>query len=85
MIQSTDPVRLTVIYEPDERGWTRATIPAVPGTISMGRTRHEARDNVLDALREMLAVRVQAGQGAVREEVEVRLDLARSHNRGHAR
>jgi hypothetical protein len=30
---TSDPVRLTVVYERAENGWTTATIPAVPGTI----------------------------------------------------
>jgi predicted RNase H-like HicB family nuclease len=49
---------LTVAYEPAERGWLTASIPAVPGTISTGRTKDEARDNALDALRTMLAAPV---------------------------
>ena len=47
-------VELTVRYEPAENGWLTASIPSVPGTISVGRTRAEARGNVLDALAEML-------------------------------
>jgi hypothetical protein len=85
MISSSDPLRLTVVYERDQQGWTTATIPAVPGTISLGRNRREARDNVLDALREMLASPVQVPEGAAREEVDVTLELARSHDRGHER
>ena len=85
MSTSADPLRLTVLYERDEQGWTRATIPAVPGTISTGRNRREARDNVLDALREMLASPVDVPAGAAREDVKVRLDTIRSHDRGHER
>jgi hypothetical protein len=72
-------------YERDQQGWTTATIPAVPGTISTGRNRREARDNVLDALREMLAAPVEVPGGATREDVDVTLALARSHDRGHER
>jgi hypothetical protein len=82
---SADPLRLTIVYERDEQGWTTATIPAMPGTISMGRNRREARDNALDALREMLASPVDVPSGAAREEVEVTLELARSHDSGHER
>ena len=85
MSTSSDPLRLTVVYERDEQGWTTATIPAVPGTISMGRNRREARDSVLDALREMLASPVEIPDGATREDVSVTLELARSHERGHDR
>lgn len=50
MSTSSDPLRPTVVYERAEHGWTAATIPAVPGTISTGRHRRDARENVLDAL-----------------------------------
>jgi predicted RNase H-like HicB family nuclease len=46
---------LTILYEQGEDGWTVASIPAVPGVLSQGRTRAEARDNVLDALALMLS------------------------------
>ena len=40
--------------EPDEEGWIVARVLEVPGALSQGRTREEARDNVLDALRTVL-------------------------------
>ncbi len=49
-------LRLIVVYEPDEE-WMMASIPAVPGVLSQGRTREEARINVLDALAEMIDLR----------------------------
>jgi predicted RNase H-like HicB family nuclease len=82
---TSNPLRLTVVYERAENGWTTATIPAVPGTISAGRNRREARENVLDALREMLAAPADVPAGAAREDIEVTLELARSHDRGHER
>lgn len=85
MTSSSSPLRLTVVYERAEHGWTTATIPAVPGTISTGRNRREARDNVLDALREMLASPVDVPDSATREDVSVTIELARSHDRGHGR
>ncbi|HEY5342252.1 MAG TPA: type II toxin-antitoxin system HicB family antitoxin [Solirubrobacteraceae bacterium] len=36
--------------EPDEDGWIVARVLEVPGALSQGRTREEARGNVLDAL-----------------------------------
>jgi predicted RNase H-like HicB family nuclease len=36
-------------------GWVIATIPEVKGVFSQGRTREEARANVIDALRLMLS------------------------------
>jgi predicted RNase H-like HicB family nuclease len=40
--------------EPDEAGWVVARVLEVPGALSQGRTREEARENVLDALRTVL-------------------------------
>jgi predicted RNase H-like HicB family nuclease len=39
---------------PDEGGWIVARVLEVPGAMSQGRTREEARENVLDALRTVL-------------------------------
>lgn len=46
---------MTISYEPGDDGWVIASVPEVPGTHSQGRTREEARANVLDALVVMLA------------------------------
>lgn len=47
---------MTISYEePDEGGWIVARVVEVPGAISQGRTRSEARENVIDALRLMLS------------------------------
>jgi predicted RNase H-like HicB family nuclease len=46
---------LTIVYEQDEDGWITVSIPEVPGVLSQGRTREEARENVLDALTLMLS------------------------------
>jgi predicted RNase H-like HicB family nuclease len=46
---------LTIVYEPGEEGWILASIPEVPGVLTQGRTREEARTNVIDALRLMLS------------------------------
>lgn len=52
----TQKLQLTITYDaPDEDGWIVARVHGVPGAISQGRTREEARENVIDALRLMLA------------------------------
>ena len=52
----SETLRLTITYdEPDEDGWIVARVVEVPGAISQGRSREDARENVLDALRLMLA------------------------------
>jgi predicted RNase H-like HicB family nuclease len=48
-------LRLTIVYEEDGAGWVVASIPAVRGVHSQGRTRAEARDSVIDALQTMLS------------------------------
>jgi predicted RNase H-like HicB family nuclease len=50
----SEKLRLTVRFEDAGEGWILATIAEVPGAISQGRTRAEARDNVIDALRVVL-------------------------------
>lgn len=50
-------LRLTIVYEDAGDGWIGAHIPQVRGAISQGRTRDEARENVIDALREIFALR----------------------------
>jgi predicted RNase H-like HicB family nuclease len=51
----TASVDFTISFDPaDEEGWIVARVLEVPGAISQGRTREEARENVLDALRTVL-------------------------------
>lgn len=48
-------IDFTLAFEdPDEDGWILARVLEVPGALSQGRTREEARENVLDALRTVL-------------------------------
>jgi predicted RNase H-like HicB family nuclease len=52
----SETLRMTIAYEkPDEQGWIVARVVEVPGALSQGRTREEARENVIDALRLMLS------------------------------
>jgi predicted RNase H-like HicB family nuclease len=50
-----EQLNLTIVYEPGEDGWIVVSIPEIPGVFSQGRTRDEARENVIDALRLMLS------------------------------
>jgi predicted RNase H-like HicB family nuclease len=55
-VSVSQKLRLTIAYEdPDEDGWIVARVVEVPGAMSQGRTRQEARENVIDALRLMLS------------------------------
>jgi predicted RNase H-like HicB family nuclease len=46
---------LTIVYEDGEDGWVIASVPEIAGVMSQGRTREEARTNVIDALQLMLS------------------------------
>jgi len=53
----SESLQVTIVYEQGEEGWMVASIPEVPGAHSQGRTREEARANVIDALRGILELR----------------------------
>jgi predicted RNase H-like HicB family nuclease len=72
-----EKLRLTIAYdEPDEDGWIVARIIEVPGAISQGRTREEARESVIDALRLMLSPSPQDPSGASDRSEPLELILA---------
>lgn len=60
----SEQLRLTIVYEEGEDGWVVARIREVPGALSQGRTREEACDNVLDALRELVLSYLEEGEPA---------------------
>jgi predicted RNase H-like HicB family nuclease len=67
-LQNMPNLDLTIVYEEGEDGFIVSSIPAVPGVLSQGRTRQEARENVLDALALMLSPEpVEAGDDRERE------------------
>lgn len=67
-----DQLDLTIVYEPGEDGWVIASIPEVAGVHSQGRTREEARANVIDALRLMLSPEPrEAGDRRERESLHL--------------
>lgn len=48
---------LTILYEWSDDGWWVAEIAEVPGALSQGKTKDEARANVFDALHELMEAR----------------------------
>lgn len=54
---------LTAIYEPVEDGWTQARIRELPAVITAAPSVDEARDLLLDALREYLLSLGEAESG----------------------
>jgi predicted RNase H-like HicB family nuclease len=53
----SESLNMTIVYDHDEDGWIVASVPEVPGAHSQGRTREEARANVIDALLGILELR----------------------------
>jgi predicted RNase H-like HicB family nuclease len=66
---------LTILYEEDpDSDWIVVSIPAVPGVLSQGHTREEARENVLDALALMLSPEpVEVGDERERELLHLKV------------
>ena len=56
----SESLQVTIVYEQGDEGWVVTSIPEVPGAHSQGRTREEARANVVDALRGIVRLRNQA-------------------------
>lgn len=71
----SESLQAAIVYEQGDDGWIVASIPEVPGAHSQGRTRDEARANVIDALRGILELRFGAhpelGEGADSEPLEL--------------
>lgn len=66
---------LTIVYEPGEEDGIIASIPEVAGVFSQARTREEARQNVIDALRLMLSPEPSDASDS-REREALRLTIA---------
>lgn len=54
--------RYAVVLEQGESGWIVASVPALPGCHSQGKTREEALTNIQEAMRGYLAVLEQDGE-----------------------
>ena len=71
----SESLTVTIVFERGEDGWIVASIPEVPGAHSQGRTREEARANVIDALRGILELRFgghpEGSEGADSEPLEL--------------
>ena len=69
----SDGLRFTIRYSDGGEGWVMAQVEEVPGAISQGRTRPEARENVIDALRLMLTPEANQTADPDRELLELPL------------
>ena len=68
-----DALRFTIHYSDGGDGWVMVQVEGVPGAISQRRTREEARANVTDALRLMLAPDPEDSADPDREPLELPL------------
>jgi len=60
-----------VVLEQGEDGWIIASVPALPGCHSQGRTREEALRNIQEAIEGYLAVLVEDGQPIPKPDIDV--------------
>jgi antitoxin HicB len=67
--------RYTVLLEPDEDGWIIATVPALPGCVTQGRTREEALANAREAIEGFIET-LEAHHEPVPEEDAQVLEIA---------
>lgn len=63
-------IKLTIRFEDGGEGWIMARVLEVPGAMSQGRTRKEARENVIDALVTVLTPDEQLRGAAVGDSDE---------------
>jgi len=71
----SETLQLTIAYDSDEDGWIVARVIEMPGALSQGRTREEARENVIDALRLLLSPMTDA-PAAIGETEQLELMLS---------
>ena len=76
---ATDALNLTIVYEPDEDGWITVSIPEIPGVLSQGRTRKEAREMILSALNDWLRFYVEDQSSRKLEEIPAEADTEPVH------
>jgi predicted RNase H-like HicB family nuclease len=70
LVAVSETLELTIRYEDAGDGWLTAQVVEVPGAISQGPTREQARRNVIDALRTVLTPDEQLAGGAPSGDTE---------------
>jgi predicted RNase H-like HicB family nuclease len=58
-------MRYTVILVPDDGGQVSALVPALPGCVSVGGSRHEALEHAREAIAGWLATEAAAGRASL--------------------
>lgn len=78
---TTEALNLTALFETVENGWVQARVPEIPGVITAAPTHEEAREMLLDAVREYLLSLLSsplsaASSSAAQESLTVTLSAA---------
>lgn len=69
-------MKFVVSLYQDEDGVYIAECPSIPGCVSQGRTEAEAEANIVDAIRECLAVRAELGMPLTVPTREIEVEVA---------
>ena len=73
----SEQLHLTIRYSDAGDGWVTAQVAEIPGAISQGKTREEAKANVLDALDVLLTPDEQlAGESSAEDSESLTLTVA---------
>jgi predicted RNase H-like HicB family nuclease len=64
-------MKFPIVIYADEDGMFIAECPVIPGCVSQGKTEEEARQNIQEAIRECLEVRMEKGLPLTVESQEV--------------
>lgn len=54
-------MQFKVVLEKDDDNWYTATVPALPGCISQGKTEQEAKENIKDAIKLHISLLAEDG------------------------
>lgn len=68
---STQGMNITVIIWRGEDGYWVSSIPEIPGALSQGKTKAEAKANVISAMHELMAVRREMAQEEAPTDADV--------------
>ena len=77
--------RYHTIIKPEPNGWFVGWVEEIPGTITQGKSLHECRENLRDALQLMVAThRDEARQGldasCIQESIEIDFETELQHH-----
>ncbi len=74
-VPTVDRLKLTAVFEQDDDGWINARVLELPGANTCAKTREEARELLIDAVRELIAsyAEDERREGVSYETLEVEL------------